>query len=257
MIYSEIQPLIINHKQRKGYRLKLYITILITLLISACGKSSKNETTLNTSLDSVSYGVGIDMATRLQDQFTDIDPEIMIQGIRDKYKGEKLKLTKNEKRVLINNYVQVTKKEKIKTLAETNQKLGDEFLKENLKNSDVKVSKTGLQYRIIRAGTGIKPKFRDRVQLHYSGRLLDGTIFDSSYERGQPATFPLGGVIPGFSEGLMLMSEGAKYELFMPGNIAYGQGNGPGGPNSLLIFEVELLKVIKPNIPVKKQNKNN
>lgn len=229
--------------------------MISTFLFIACGQKSGNEKeiSLKTHLDSVSYGVGMDMAARLQSQFQDIDPEIMTRGIRDTYNDEDLKITKEEKQAVIRNYVQVTQVEQQKTLGETNRKLGEDFLAENRKNSEVKETKTGLQYRIIRSGTGEKPHFRDQVKLHYRGRLLDGTVFDSSYERGEPTTFPLGGVIPGFSEGILLMSEGAKYELFMPGRLAYGQGRGPGGPYALLIFEVELLEVIKPNIPNKEK----
>ncbi len=235
--------------------MKINIAILSTLLFIACGQKSVNENdiTLNTTLDSVSYGVGMDMAARLQDQFQDLDPEIMIRGIRDTYNENDLKITKAEKQAVISNYVLVTQAEQQKTLSETNRKLGADFLAENLKNPDVKETKTGLQYRIIKPGTGPKPHFNDQVQLHYRGRLLDGTVFDSSYERGKPATFDLGGVIPGFSEGLSLMSEGSKYELFMPSRLAYGKGIGPGGPSALLIFEVELLKIIKTNLPAEKK----
>ena len=128
-----------------------------------------------------------------------------------------------------------------------NLTLGREFLEENAKNDSVVQTESGLQYMVLKEGTGAKPGPTDNVTVHYTGRLLDGTVFDSSVERGEPATFPLNKVIPGWTEGLQLMSEGAKYRLFIPSELAYGE-NGAGDkilPNSTLIFDVELIKVEK------------
>ncbi len=130
-----------------------------------------------------------------------------------------------------------------------NLTIGREFLAENAKNDSVKVTESGLQYMVLKEGTGAKPGPTDEVTVHYTGKLLNGTVFDSSVERGEPATFPLDGVIPGWTEGLQLMSEGSKYRLFIPSELAYGE-QGAGSdilPNSTLIFDVELIKVNKKN----------
>ena len=128
-----------------------------------------------------------------------------------------------------------------------NLTLGREFLEENAKNDSVKVTDSGLQYMVLKEGKGIKPGPTDKVTVHYTGRLLDGTVFDSSVDRGQPATFGLDQVISGWTEGLQLMSEGSKYRLFIPSELAYGSEGSPGTilPNSTLIFDVELIKVEK------------
>ena len=130
-----------------------------------------------------------------------------------------------------------------------NKTLGREFLEQNAKNDSVIQTKSGLQYMVLQEGTGAKPGPTDEVTVHYTGKLLDGTVFDSSVERGEPATFPLDKVIPGWTEGLQLMSEGSKYRLFIPSELAYGS-KGAGDdilPNSTLIFDVELIKVNKKN----------
>ena len=127
-----------------------------------------------------------------------------------------------------------------------NATIGREFLEENAKNDSVTQTESGLQYMVLKEGTGAKPGPTDEVTVHYTGRLIDGTVFDSSVERGEPATFAVGQVIPGWVEGLQLMREGAAYRLFIPSNLAYGShGTGPIQPNSTLIFDVQLLKVEK------------
>ena len=132
------------------------------------------------------------------------------------------------------------------TEIKSNLELGREFLEENAKNDSVKVTESGLQYMVLKEGTGAKPGPTDQVTVHYTGTLIDGTVFDSSVERGEPATFPLNRVIKGWTEGLQLMSEGSKYRLFIPSDLAYGtEGNGDILPNSTLIFDVELIKVVK------------
>jgi FKBP-type peptidyl-prolyl cis-trans isomerase FklB len=132
-----------------------------------------------------------------------------------------------------------------KKLGEKNKKEGDVFLAENKKKDGVKTLPSGLQYKVVKAGTGKKPKLTDTVTTHYRGTLIDGTEFDSSYRRGQPATFPVNGVIPGWTEALQLMEEGAKWELFIPSNLAYGE-RGAGrdiGPHATLIFDIELITI--------------
>jgi FKBP-type peptidyl-prolyl cis-trans isomerase FklB len=132
-----------------------------------------------------------------------------------------------------------------KRLGEKNKKEGEAFLSENRKKEGIKALPSGLQYKVVKAGTGKKPKSTDTVTTHYRGTLIDGTEFDSSYRRGQPASFPVSGVIPGWTEALQLMEEGAKWQLFIPPNLAYGE-RGAGsqiGPNATLIFEIELISI--------------
>jgi len=134
--------------------------------------------------------------------------------------------------------------ERNKVLGEKNKKEGEAFLAENKKKEGVKTLPSGLQYRVIKEGTGKSPKAADTVVCNYRGTLIDGTEFDSSYKRGEPATFPLNQIIPGWTEALQLMKEGAKWQLFIPANLAYGeQSTGIIGPNSVLIFEIELISV--------------
>jgi FKBP-type peptidyl-prolyl cis-trans isomerase FklB len=134
---------------------------------------------------------------------------------------------------------------KQQAMADKNKKEGEAFLAENKKKEGVKTLPSGVQYKVIKAGTGKKPKLTDTVTVHYRGTLIDGTEFDSSYKRGQPASFQVSGVIPGWTEALQLMGEGAKWQLFVPSNLAYGERGtgGPIGPNATLIFEVELISV--------------
>ena len=132
------------------------------------------------------------------------------------------------------------------TEIKSNLELGREFLEENAKNDSVKVTESGLQYMVLKEGTGAKPGPTDQVTVHYTGRLIDGTVFDSSVERGEPATFAVGQVIPGWVEGLQMMNEGSAWRLFIPAELAYGsRGTGPIQPNSTLIFDVQLIKVTK------------
>jgi FKBP-type peptidyl-prolyl cis-trans isomerase FklB len=134
---------------------------------------------------------------------------------------------------------------RLEELGKKNKKEGETFLTENKKKEGVKTLPSGLQYKVIKAGTGKKPKLADTVTTHYRGTLIDGTEFDSSYKRGQPATFQVSGVIPGWTEALQLMEEGAKWQLFIPSNLAYGERGMAGtiGPNATLLFEIELISV--------------
>lgn len=228
--------------------MKIFIPFLSLLILAACSEKPAEieKIKLATHLDSVGYAVGLDIANRLDGQFDDINPETIIQGIRDYSGSDSLRITEEERLEVIRVYTQVTQVEKQKALIELNKKAGEAFLGENLKDPKVKATESGLQYTVISEGGGVKPHFRDEVKVHYSGKLLDGTVFDSSLKRGEPTVFPLANVIPGFSEGLLLMTQGSKYKLFIPGDLAYGVKSGPGGPFSLLIFEVELIEVIKP-----------
>jgi FKBP-type peptidyl-prolyl cis-trans isomerase FklB len=192
--------------------------------------------------------MGADIGKRLQSQSIDVDPDAFAQGMKDAFSGGKMLLTEQEiKEAITALQKELTEKqaERAKQLGEKNMKAGEAFLAENKKKEGVITLPSGLQYKVIKEGAGKTPKADDTVVTHYRGTLIDGTEFDSSYKRGEPATFPVKGVIPGWTEALQLMKEGSKWELFIPASLAYGD-HGAGnaiGPNATLIFEIELISV--------------
>ena len=194
-------------------------------------------------MDKLSYAIGLNIANNLKSSgFSTLSVEDFAEAVNTVYKGESAKMTDAEARTVIQDYFEKAEKEKLaKNLEE-----GEKFLAENGKREGVVTLPSGLQYEVITEGTGKKPSATDTVSCHYHGTLINGTVFDSSVMRNQPAEFPVNGVIKGWVEALQLMSEGAKWKLFIPANLAYGE-RGAGQsiePNSTLIFEVELLKVL-------------
>lgn len=204
---------------------------------------------LTTEKDKVSYMVGMDLSNGLQQIKGEIDPAIVAQALQDALKGGKTLLTAEEALAIRQSFVQKMQAqmaEKQAAAGNKNKADGEAFLAANKSKPGVKTTASGLQYQVIKEGTGKKPGPNDQVKVHYLGTLIDGTKFDSSYDRGQPAQFALNGVIPGWTEALQLMTVGSKYKLFIPSNLAYGEKGSPGpiGPNSTLIFEVELLEIL-------------
>ncbi|KAA5543506.1 FKBP-type peptidyl-prolyl cis-trans isomerase [Adhaeribacter rhizoryzae] len=198
--------------------------------------------------DRISYIIGRDMAANFQKQGLEINPDIFIQGMKEAMSGTKSELNQDEVQEAMMELQQLMQSRQASTHSregEINQQEGEAFLAENKNREGVVTLPSGLQYMVLREGTGKTPGRTDKVTTHYHGTLIDGTVFDSSYERGQPATFPVNGVISGWTEALMQMQEGAKWRLFLPSNLAYGaQGAGDDiGPNATLIFDVELLSV--------------
>lgn len=194
-------------------------------------------------MDKLSYALGLSMGQNfIGSGVKNINVDDFADALRAVYTDGEKKMTYDEAKQVVTEYF--TELEKKAT--ENNAKAGKEFLAANAKQDGVHVTESGLQYQIVKEGTGKKPGPNDVVTVHYTGRLIDGTVFDSSVERGEPATFAVGQVIPGWVEGLQLMSEGAAWRLFIPSELAYGpHGTGPIGPNSTLIFDVQLLKVGK------------
>lgn len=198
----------------------------------------------------ISYSVGYQMGGDFKRQKLAIQPEAFLKGVQDALSGTGPAMPEEEMRqTLIDLKKRVTalQREEKLALAERNRSQGETFLEENGKKEGVKTLPSGLQYRVLSAGEGQAPWATDMVTVHYRGTLIDGTEFDSSYSRNQPATFALNRVIKGWTEGLQLMKPGAKYRLFIPPHLAYGE-RGAGakiGPNSTLIFDVELLEVKK------------
>lgn len=203
---------------------------------------------LKTDKEKISYSIGMDIGGNLKRGSVEVDPDLLAKGLKDSYGGGKTILTEDQAAQALADFqeaLMAKQAETMKVLSEKNKADGEKFLAENAMKEGVKVLPSGLQYKEITPGTGKSPKPADTVTTHYKGTLIDGTEFDSSYKRGQPATFPVSGVIPGWTEALQLMKEGSKWQLFVPPKLAYGE-KGVGqviGPNATLIFEVELLTV--------------
>ncbi len=194
-----------------------------------------------------SYCVGADIGSNLKNQDLDLDPKALAAGLADAISG-KVSLTEAEMTATLTEFrkqMMAGMESKQKLAAEKNLKEGDAFLVANAKKDGVKTTASGLQYKVLKAGTGATPKSTDEVKVHYHGTLIDGTVFDSSVDRGEPINFPVTGVIPGWVEALQLMKVGDKWKLFIPARLAYGE-HAPGGkigPNAALLFEVELLGI--------------
>lgn len=216
---------------------------------SSTAKSSISAS--STDSQKVGYSFGYYMGKGNADAIPDLDTDKFIAGFRDGYGKKASGLTEEDMRKTLIAYKEKHDAEamkEIQKLAADNATKGAAFLAENGKKAGVTTTASGLQYEVITAGTGAAPTADDQVQVNYEGKMLDGTVFDSSIARGQPVTFPLTGVIAGWTEGLQLMKEGSKYRFFIPAKLAYGEtGASTIPPNSVLIFEVELLKVMKPD----------
>ena len=215
---------------------------IILSFILIMGITSINAQNLNTEMEKVSYSLGVNVAKSVKNQgLTSIDSEAIAQAFTDVFEGNELKISEQESNLVLQDYFGKLAKE----AQSANVEAGQKFLAENAKRDGVTTTATGLQYEVLAEGSGDSPKETDQVTVHYHGTLIDGTVFDSSVERGQPATFPVNGVIPGWVEALQLMKLGAKYKLFIPSNLAYGERGAGGsiGPNATLIFEVELISI--------------
>lgn len=203
----------------------------------------------NNQLDRLSYALGLSMGNNFRASgITGINVNDFTDGVAAVFDGVKPKMTYDEAKKVIQEYfekLQAKADEEAKVASEANAKAGRDFLAENGKREQVKVTPSGLQYEVLEQGTGAQPTATDRVVVHYTGRLIDGTVFDSSEERGEPATFGVTQVIPGWVEALQMMKAGSKWRLFIPANLAYGAQGVPGiGPNQTLIFDVNLIEVV-------------
>ncbi|TAK54517.1 MAG: FKBP-type peptidyl-prolyl cis-trans isomerase, partial [Bacteroidetes bacterium] len=203
---------------------------------------------LKSTKDSVSYGLGMDIGKNIKTQKLDVDGAIIAQALQDYLDSAKLSLTEEQSQAVLAAWrMGLMKKQQEEAAAqgEKNKKEGETFLEENKKKEGVVTLPSGLQYKVMKSGSGPKPTATQTVTVHYKGTLIDGTEFSSSYTNGEPITMPLSQFIPGWSEGLQLMSVGSKYTLYIPAGLGYGE-RGAGGavpPNATLIFEVELLEI--------------
>lgn len=237
-------------------KLKLVSAALFAMLaLTACNNkaggdatTAKPTTTIteqSSEIQKVGYAVGFDMGRNLKEVADDMDLEAFQLGLKDAYAKKDSVLTEEQMQSVVQAYMTRKQEEAAKKLeekAKTNKTDGEKFLAENAKKEGVKTTASGLQYKVITEGEGEHPKATDTVTVNYEGKLIDGKVFDSSYERGEPIEFPLNQVIPGWTEGVQLMKPGAKYEFFIPSDLAYGEAGNPDiEPNSVLIFTVELL----------------
>jgi len=222
---------------------------------------SQSAPTLTTQEDKFSYALGMNLGVNFKKQSVPVDPNLVARGLKDSLAGGKTLLTEDEARAVmteVQNQFRKQQQEKAQQLGEANKKEGAAFLAANKTKDGVVTLPSGLQYKILKAGTGPKPAATDTVTVNYRGTLINGAEFDSSYKHGQPATFTVGGVIKGWTEALQLMPSGSKWQLFIPADLAYGE-RGAGAdiaPNATLIFEVELMSITPPEkVPTKPEEK--
>src|SRR6266436_4078315 len=229
--------------------MKRFIIIVSASLLALPLFGQEKSPQLKDQKEKVSYAIGMNIGLNLSRQKVDINPDVVAAGIKDALAG-KPQLTQDQVKDVMTQF-EKDMEQKQKASGEKNKADGAKFLEENKKKPGVKATASGLQYKVEKEGTGPQPKATDMVTVNYRGTLIDGTEFDSSYKRGQPATFPLNGVIKGWTEGLQLMKPGSKYQFVVPSNLAYGERSvGPDiAANATLIFDVELLEVKPPPTP--------
>ncbi|MDB6162989.1 MAG: FKBP-type peptidyl-prolyl cis-trans isomerase family protein [Xanthomonadaceae bacterium] len=252
-------------KSSQRFPLTLLAAMSLTVAAAGCKPGDKTATTaptdkvaagkaipgLPTEKDQASYMIGMAMAKQLAPAKDDIDVDTIAKAIKASLAGQKLLLTDQQAAEIAQSFgqkMQAKQLAKMMADAQKNSAAGDAFLAQNAKKPGVQTTASGLQYQVMTEGKGAKPQATDTVKVNYKGMLLDGKTFDSSYDRGEPATFPLNQVVPGWQEGIALMPVGSKYKFWIPSKLGYGDKGTPGGPippNATLVFEVELLDIAK------------
>ena len=239
--------------------IKFLAVIITVIILSSCNNQGVTKKELKSDIDTVSYAIGLDMANKLKENYPEIDEDLFIQGYMNGMDSTDIQIDNNKIGGILKNYFQKKQaeqqeKQKADALKKVEEEFGDvknegvEFLEANKSKEGVQTTESGLQYIVLKEGSGDKPKSNSKLKVHYHGTSIDGTVFDSSVDRGQPAEFFANQVIKGWTEGLQLMSVGSKYRFFIPQELAYGafpRQGGPIKPFSALIFEVELLEIIK------------
>lgn len=222
-------------------RILTVLALIAIIFVSSCGKGNFNAK-LKNEIDSVSYAIGVTIGYSLQDlEMESLNVEAFASAVQDVSQENDLKITRDEAIALLNYFFMEKQYVEVK-------KEGENFLAENKTNEGVVTLESGLQYKVLTEGTGAVPKASDIVKAHYHGTLINGMVFDSSIERGEPIQIPVGGVIKGWQEALQLMPVGSKWMLYVPQDLAYGANPQPGGPiqpYSTLIFEIELLEIVE------------
>ncbi|MFI1744233.1 FKBP-type peptidyl-prolyl cis-trans isomerase [Thalassobellus sediminis] len=238
--------------------IKILSIVFVAAIMSSCNNKSITNKPLKTEIDSVSYAIGLDVAKNISATASEINKDILIQGLVDASDSTALKIDKDNVQQIISSYFQKKQvadreKQEAEAAAKAEKEFahvkaeGEKFLEANMTKDGVEITESGLQYIVLKEGAGNKPTAASTVKVHYHGTLTDGTVFDSSVERGSPAQFGVGQVIKGWTEGLQLMSVGSKYKFFIPQELAYGATprGGKIKPFSALVFEVELLEIVK------------
>lgn len=228
------------------------LALLAASMLAACNAQQEKPEAKTLNLDSesarLSYAIGLDVGQSLKSLNADIDQQAFMAAVSDRLDGKEPRMDEQQAAKVKQAFFKARAEKQMaerQAQGKANKTAGEKFLAENARKPGVKVTASGLQYEVLKQGDGPKPKASDKVTVHYRGTLIDGTEFDSSYSRGQPATFPLNGVIKGWTEGVQLMNVGSKYRFYIPSELAYGE-RGAGnriGPNSTLIFDVELLGI--------------
>jgi FKBP-type peptidyl-prolyl cis-trans isomerase FklB len=234
----------VKQERRKASGMKLIIMFVLTIFLPFGVSLAGEKPVLKEEKDRVSYSVGYQIGGDLEKQRMDIDPDALLKGIEDALAEAEPKLSLEEMRATLlemKKKILAEQRQQKQATAEKYRGEGREFLAENAKKEGVITLPSGLQYKILREGTGKKPGPTDKVTIHYRGTLIEGTEFGSSYRKGEPATFYVNGVIQGLTEALQLMKEGAKWQLFIPADLAYGE-RGPVGERAV-IYDVELISV--------------
>jgi FKBP-type peptidyl-prolyl cis-trans isomerase len=238
--------------------IKFLAVIFLTTIVSSCNSQGVTKKSLDTEIDSLSYAIGMDVARNVQANVSELDNDLFIQGYKSVIDSTTLLIEKEKVQEILSTYFQKKQqrdreKQQSDAIAKAeeqfndNKVAGEKFLEENKTKDAVKVTESGLQYIVMKEGTGEKPTISSRVKVHYHGTTIDGTVFDSSVERGAPTEFGLTQVIKGWTEGLQLMTVGSKYKFFIPQELGYGiqQKGDKIKPFSALVFEVELLEIVK------------
>jgi FKBP-type peptidyl-prolyl cis-trans isomerase FklB len=224
------------------------VCVVSSLLLAEDIPAKKGTLELKTTRDQASYAIGQNIGRSIQNDGLELNVAALVQGLMDALNGAQAKLTPQQAQAALESLgrdMDTRRAERARVEGEKNKKEGDTFLAANKSKQGVVTLPSGLQYTILKSGNGPTPKLNDRVKTHYHGTLISGKVFDSSVERGEPITFPVGGVIRGWTEALQLMKVGDKWKLFVPSELAYGPGGAGAdiGPNAVLIFEVELLGI--------------
>jgi FKBP-type peptidyl-prolyl cis-trans isomerase FkpA len=232
----------------RGDYMRWYREAVVVALAGVGACAGERSAPLTTLADSASYAVGMNMGAQLRQVKDEIQMDALVEGLRDMVQGDTTRLAEPDAMRVLQTFASQVRERQAEgrtAVADSNTQAGDTYRAENAKRTGVQTTASGLQYEVLTAGSGPKPAASDRVRVHYRGTLIDGKEFDSSYRVGEPVTFEVGGVIPGWTEGLQLMPVGSKYRLVIPPGLGYGpQGAPPDiGPNATLIFEVELLEI--------------
>lgn len=230
-------------------RLINFFTIVVVMLVlSSCTGKAQTTKSLATELDSVSYALGLNMANQIKGNFDDMDKDLFIQGFSNGVDSTNILIDSKDITLLLNNFFRKKQEQKQEEEFAGVKNAGEAFLAENKSKDGVMTTESGLQYMVIKEGNGQKPVPTSKVKIHYHGTSIDGTVFDSSVDKGAPIELVANQFVPGFTEGLLLMNVGSKYKVFIPYGLGYGASPRPGGPikpYEALVFEIELLDIVE------------